>query len=109
MSPHDFNFVLEAEQKKREANIARDAVSVIKNLTIIRRFSTILFYFQARRKQREEELYDEKAEQASKHAETLRRNRESCLERIAGRKQELHILLHEPLCMISSRNTSINC
>ena len=45
MSPHDFNFVLEAEQKKREANIARDAVSVIKNLTIIRRFSTILFYF----------------------------------------------------------------
>jgi len=53
----------EAEQKKREANIARDA---------------------ARRKQREEELYDEKAEQASKHAETLRRNREFCLERIAG-------------------------
>ena len=43
MPPYDFNFVLEAEQKKREANIARDAVSVIKTLTIIRRFSTILF------------------------------------------------------------------
>ena len=37
-TPYDFNFVLEAEQKKREANIARDAVSVIKNLTIIQPF-----------------------------------------------------------------------
>ena len=106
MSPHDFNFVLEAEQKKREANIARDAVSIIKTLQLFNHF--ILFSISARRKQREEELYDEKAEQASKHAETLKRNREFCLERIAGRKQELNILLHEPnlyVCMISSRNT----
>jgi len=38
----------EADQKKREANTARDAVSVIKNLTIIRKFSTNLFYFHYR-------------------------------------------------------------
>ena len=45
---YSFNFVLEADQKKREANTARDAVSVIKNLTIIRKFSTNLFHFHYR-------------------------------------------------------------
>ena len=38
----------------------------------------------SQRKQREEELYDRKAEDATRHAEKLRRNREKCKDRIAG-------------------------
>ena len=38
----------------------------------------------ARRKQREEELYDRKATDAERHADELQRDRERCKERIAG-------------------------
>ena len=38
----------------------------------------------ARTKQREEELYDKKAEEATKHAEKLKQDRERCLDRIRG-------------------------
>ena len=38
----------------------------------------------ARAKQREEELYDKKAEEATKHADKLKQDRERCLDRING-------------------------
>ena len=38
----------------------------------------------ARAKQREEELYDKKAEEATKHADELKRERDSRVERIRG-------------------------
>ena len=53
----------EAAERRRQAESARQA---------------------ARRKQHEEELYDRKAEDATRHAEQLRRDRERCKERIAG-------------------------
>ena len=39
---------------------------------------------QARRKQREEEMMDRKADKAQEHAEQLRRDREQVLNRIQG-------------------------
>ena len=53
---------------------------------------SILFYSRqaqikkdaVRAKQREEELYDKKAEEATKHAEKLKQERERCLDRING-------------------------
>ena len=53
----------EAAERRRQAESARQA---------------------ARRKQHEEELYDRKAEDATRPAEQLRRDRERCKERIAG-------------------------
>ena len=38
----------------------------------------------ARAKEREEELYDKKAEEATKHADKLRRERDSRVDRIKG-------------------------
>ena len=55
----------EAAQKRREAASARDS---------------------ARRKQREEEKYDQKAEHTTKHAEKLRRDREAVLQKIASKR-----------------------
>ena len=54
---------------------------------------SILFYSrqaqikndEVRAKQREEELYNKKAEEATKHAEKLKQDRERCLDRINGK------------------------
>ena len=44
----------------------------------------------ARAKQREEELYDKKAEEATKHADKLKQDRERCLDRIKGKLDTRH-------------------
>ena len=46
----------------------------------------------ARAKQREEELYDKKAQEATRHADKLKRERESRVDRIRGNTQyTIHI------------------
>jgi len=62
--------IQEAKQKKNEAAEKRRQAQIKKD--------------SARAKQREEELYDKKAEEATKHADKLKQDRERCLDRIKG-------------------------